>query len=201
MLAGQFANDSVNNPYNIGCLAMASKTLGFRLPEETWKKLEAEAQSKGVSMTDLARQKVMLSTDFEGPVQDLLEQYTNMLNVSRHEVIEAILTDYVAMQQAHSDVWGPGKLILEEFIFTEKGLMRGEHLFELRKAVHTKEFKREKVKMLLEEEKMIGRNRMSKEDREWLNANLHLIHVPHDKGAPKKSVSQWMSKLKRQGKD
>jgi hypothetical protein len=180
-------------------LAMASKTLGFRLPEETWKKLEAEAQSKGVSMTDLARQKVMLSTDFEGPVQALVDHYSSVLNISRHEVVEAILTDYVAMQEAHSDVWGPGKLILEEFTFTEQGVMRGQDLFELRKAVHAQEFKREKVKMLLKEEKMIGRDRMSKDDREWLNANLHLVHVPQDKTSPKKSVSQWMSKLKRQG--
>ena len=179
---------------------MASKTLGFRLPEETRKKLEAEAQSKGVSMTDLARQKVMLSTDFEGPVQALVEHYGSMLNISRHEVVEAILTDYVAMQQAHSDVWGPGKLILEEFTFTEQGLMRGQDLFELRKAVHAQEFMREKVKTLLEEERMLGRSSMSKEDREWLNANLHLIHVPHDEESPKKSASQWISKLKRQGK-
>ena len=63
---------------------MASKTLGFRLPEETWKKLEAEAQSKSVSMTDLARQKVMLSTDFEGPVQKLFDHYSTTLNISRH---------------------------------------------------------------------------------------------------------------------
>ena len=178
---------------------MASKTLGFRLPEETWKKLEAEAQGKGVSMTDLARQKVMLSTDFDGPVQKLLDHYSTMLNISRHEVTEAILTDYVAMQEAHSDVWGLGKLILEEFTFTERGLMRGQHLFELRKALHAKEFKREKVKMLLEEEGIVGRDMMSKEDREWLNANLHLIHVPHGKGLPKKSASQWISKIKRQG--
>jgi hypothetical protein len=178
---------------------MASKTLGFRLPEETWNKLEAEAESKGVSMTDLARQKVMLATDFEGPVQTLIDDYSSVLNISRHEVIEAILTDYVAMQQAHSDVWGPGKLILEEFTFTEQGVMRGQNLFELRKAVHNQEFKREKVKMLLKEEKMIGRDRMSKEDREWLNANLHLVHVPQDRTSPRKSVSQWMSKLKRQG--
>jgi hypothetical protein len=178
---------------------MASKTLGFRLPEETWKKLEKEAQSKGMSMTDLARQKVMLATDFEGPVQTLVEQYSSVLNISRHEVVEAILTDYVAMQQAHSDVWGPGKLILEEFTFTEQGVMRGQELFELRKTVHTQEFKREKVKMLLKEEKMIGRDRMSKKDREWLNANLHLVHVPQDTTSPKKSVSQWVAKLKRQG--
>ena len=178
---------------------MASKTLGFRLPEETWKKLEVEAQSKGVSMTDLARQKVMLSTDFEGPVQALVDHYSSVLNISRHEVVEAILTDYVAMQEAHSDVWGPGKLILEEFTFTEQGVMRGQDLFELRKAVHAQEFKREKVKILLKEEKMIGRDRMSKDDRECLNANLHLVHVPKDKTSPKKSVSQWMAKLKRQG--
>jgi hypothetical protein len=178
---------------------MASKTLGFRLPEETWEKLEQEAQSKGMSMTDLARQKVMLTTDFEGPVQALVDHYSSVLNISRHEVVEAILTDYVAMQQAHSDVWGPGKLILEEFTFTERGVMRGQELFDLRKAVHTQEFKREKVKMLLKEEKMIGRDRMSKKDREWLNANLHLVHVPQDTRSPKKSVSQWMSKLKRQG--
>jgi hypothetical protein len=183
----------------IRCLAMASKTLGFRLPEETWKKLEAEAQSKGMSMTDLARQKVMLATDFEGPVQALVDHYSSVLNISRHEVVEAILTDYVAMHQAHADVWGSGKLILEEFTFTEQGVMRGQLLFELRKAVHTQEFKREKVKMLLKEEKMIGRDRMSKADREWLNANLHLVHLPQDKTSPKKSVSQWMSKLKRQG--
>jgi len=180
---------------------MASKTLGFRLPQETWKKLEAEAQNKGMSMTDLARQKVMLTTDFEGPgpVQALLDHYSSVLNISRHEVVETILTDYVAMHQAHSDVWGPGKLILEEFTFTEGGVMRGQDLFELRKAVHTQEFKRQKVKMLLKEEKMIGRDRMRKEDREWLNANLHIVHVPQDKTSPKKSVSQWMSKLKRQG--
>ena len=180
---------------------MATKTLGFRLPEETWEKLEAEAQGKGVSMTDLARQKVMLSTDFEGPVQALVDHYSSVLNISRHEVVEAILTDYVAMQQAHSDVWGSGKLVLEEFTFTEKGLMRGEDLFELRKAVHTQEFMREKVKALLEEERMLGRSSMSKEDREWLNTNLHLIHVPHGKGLPKKSASQWLSKLKRQNKE
>jgi hypothetical protein len=177
---------------------MASKTLGFRLPEETWKKLEAEAQGKGVSMTDLARQKVMLSTDFEGPVQKLFDHYSTTLKISRHEVIEAILTDYVAMHQAHLDIWGPGKLILEEFVFTENGLMRGQELFEVRKAVHTREFKREKVKVLLEEEQKVGRDGMSKEDREWLNANLHLIHVPHGKGLPKKSASQWISKLRRQ---
>ncbi len=163
--------------------------------------MEAEAQSKDVSMTVLARQKVMISTDFERPVQELLDHYSTMLNISRHEVIEAILTDYVAMQEAHSDVWGPGKLILEEFTFTERGLMRGQHLFELRKALHAKEFKREKVKMLLEEEGILGRDRMSKEDREWLNANLHLVHVPHDKGSPKKSGSQWISKLGRQKKE
>jgi hypothetical protein len=178
---------------------MASKTLGFRLPEETWKKLEAEARSKGMSMTDLARQKLMLTTDFEGPVQALVDHYSSVLNISRHEVIETILTDYVAMHQAHSNVWGPDKLILEEFTFTEQGIMRGQDLFEMRKAVHIQEFKREKVKMLLKEEKMIGRDRMSKNDREWLNANLHLIHVPQDQKSPKKSVSQWMSKLKRQG--
>ena len=178
---------------------MASKTLGFRLPEETWKKLEAEAQSKGMSMTDLARQKLMLTTDFDGPVQALVDHYSSVLNISRHEVIETILTDYVAMHQAHSDVWGPDKLILEEFAFTERGVMRGQELFEMRKAVHTQEFKREKVKMLLKEEKMIGRDRMKKNDREWLNANLHLIHLPQDQKSPKKSVSQWMSKLKRQG--
>ena len=180
---------------------MATKTLGFRLPEETWKKLEAEARGKGVSMTDLARQKVMLSTDFEGPVQTLIDHYSSVLNISRHEVVETILTDYLAMQQAHSDVWGSGKLILEEFTFTEQGLMRGEDLFELRKAVHTQEFMREKVKTLLEEERMLGRSSMSKEDREWLNANLHLIHVPQDKTSPRKSVAHWMSKLKRQGKE
>ena len=180
---------------------MATKTLGFRLPEETWQKLEAEAQSKSVSMTDLARQKVMLSTDFEGPVQALLDNYSTMLNISRHEVIEAIMTDYVAMQQAHLDIWGPGKLILEEFVFTENGLMRGQELFEVRKAVHAREFKREKVKVLLEEEQTMGRDRISKEDREWLNTNLHLIHVPHGKGLPKKSASQWISKLKRQKKE
>jgi hypothetical protein len=178
---------------------MISKTLGFRLPEETWKKLEAEAQGKGMSMTDLARQKVMLATDFEGPVQALVDHYSSVLNISRHEVIEAILTDYVAMQQAHSDVWKPGRLILEEFTFTEQGIMRGQELFDLRKAVHTQEFKREKVKKLLKEEKIIGRDRMNKADREWLNANLHLLHLPQDKASPKKSVSQWMSKLKRQG--
>ncbi len=143
----------------------------------------------------------MLSTDFEGPVQKLLDHYSTMLNISRHEVIEAVLTDYVAMQEAHSDVWGPGKLILEEFTFTERGLMRGQHLFEVRKAVHAQEFKREKVKVLLEEEQMMGRDRVSKEDREWLNTNLHLIHVPHGKGLPKKSASQWISKLKRQKKE
>ena len=178
---------------------MASKTLGFRLPEETWNKLEAEARSKSMSMTDLARQKVMLTTDFEGPVQALLDHYSSVLNISRHEVVETILTDYVAMHQAHSDVWGPGKLILEEFTFTEGGVMRGQDLFEVRKAVHTQEFKREKVRMLLKEEQMIGRDRMRKEDREWLNANLHLVHVPQDKTSANKSVSQWMSKLMRQG--
>ena len=180
---------------------MASKTLGFRLPVETWKKLEAEAQSKGVSMTDLARQKVMLSTDFEGPVQKLFDHYSTTLNISRHEVVEAILTDYVAMKQEHLDIWGPGKLILEEFVFTEKGLMRGQELFEVRKAVHNREFKREKVKILLEEEQKVGRDGMIKEDREWLKANLHLIHVRHGKGLPKKAASQWIYKLKRQGKE
>jgi hypothetical protein len=159
--------------------------------------LEAEAQSKGVSMTDLARQKVMLSTDFEGPVQKLLDHYSTMLNISRHEVIEAILTDYVALQEAHSDVWGPGKLILEEFTFSERGLMRGQHLFELRKALHGQEFKREKVKMLLEEEGIVGRDRMSKEDREWLNANLHLIHVPRGKGLPRRSHSRLTAEIKK----
>jgi hypothetical protein len=105
------------------------------------------------------------------------------------------------MQQAHTEIWGTGKLILEEFVFTERGLMRGQQLFDLRKALHVQEFKREKVKILLEEEKLHGRDSLSKKDREWLNANLHLIHVPHEQGAPKKSVSQWMSKLTRQGRE
>lgn len=176
---------------------MATKTLGFRLPKETWEKLEAEAKSKSISMTDLARQKVMLSTDFDGPVQELVDHYSSMLNISRHEVVEAILTDYVAMQQAHLDVWGPGKRILEEFIFTEKGISRGEQLFDLRKAFYTQEFSREKVVVLLEEEQMVGRDGMRKEDREWLNSNLHLIHVPQSKGLPKKSRSQWTSEIKK----
>ncbi len=176
---------------------MASKTLGFRLPEETWKKLEDEAQSKGMSMTDLARQKVMLSTDFEKPVQRLIDHYSSMLNISRHEVVEAILTDYVAMQQAYLDVWGPGKRILEEFIFTEKGIMRGKQLFEARKAVYSQEFKRERVMVLLEEERMLGRNRMSKEKREWLNSHLHLIHVPHAKGLPRRSHAKLTSEIKK----
>ena len=161
---------------------MASKTLGFRLPEETWKKLEEEAQKKGISLTELARQKIMLSTDFEGSVQKLVDHYSSMLNVSKHEVIEAILTDYIARQQAHSEVLGSGGRVLEEFVFTEKGLMRGQQLFEQRKAAHAQAYKREKVKALLEEERAVGRDRMSKEDREWLNANLHLIHMPQGSG-------------------
>lgn len=176
---------------------MVSKTLGFRLPEETWKKLEGEAQGKGMSMTDLARQKVMLSTDFEGPVQALVDHYSSMLNISRHEVVEAILTDYVAMQQAHLDVWGPGKRILEEFIFTEEGVMRGQELFEVRKADYNQEFKRQRAMVLLEKERIVGRNRMSKEDREWLNSNLHLIHLRRGKGLPRRSHSQLTSEIKK----
>jgi hypothetical protein len=63
--------------------------------------------------------------------------------------------------------------------------MRGQQLFEQRKAAHAQAFKREKVKALLEEERAVGRDRMSKEDREWLNANLHLIHMPQGSGLPK----------------
>ena len=43
--------------------------------------------------------------------------------------------------------------------------------------------------MLLEEEGILGRDRMSKEDREWLNANLHLVHVPMTRDRPRNPLS------------
>ncbi len=108
-----------------------SRALAVRLPIETWNRLSAEAEQKGLTLSTLARTKLMLATEFEGPIQESIDDFSKRLGISRHEFLETIIIDFMARlsTRRNSDSLAP-KHVLPQFVYTDRGLLRGRDLFE-----------------------------------------------------------------------
>jgi hypothetical protein len=109
---------------------MSKKTVGVRIEEDEWYKLEADAKRLKRTMSDLARDRVMLGGEFSPEIQGRLDRLAKMLRTPRHEVIEVIVTDFVAKVAAEAEVFGEkaSDRWLKPFMLTPRGLMRGEVL-------------------------------------------------------------------------
>lgn len=117
-----------------------SRALAVRLPIETWNRLSAEARRKGLTLSTLARTKLMLATEFEGPIQVSIDDFSKRLGISRHEFLETIIIDFMARLSTRRD---PGSLVpqhvLPQFVYTDRGLLRGRNLFEHMRAYYGEE--------------------------------------------------------------
>jgi hypothetical protein len=115
-----------------------SRALAVRLPVETWNRLSTEARRKGLTLSTLARTKLMLATEFEGPIQESIDDFSKRLGISRHEFLETIIIDFMARfsTQRDSDSLAPQHL-LPQFVYTDRGLLRGRNLFEHMRAYYS----------------------------------------------------------------
>ena len=107
-----------------------SKALAVRLPLETWDCLNEEARRKGLTLSVLARTKLMLTSEFDGPIQECIDDFSKRLGISRHEFVEAVLIDFMALLSTGRR-GGDGRYrFLPQFVYTDRGLLRGRRLFE-----------------------------------------------------------------------
>ncbi|UCF06956.1 MAG: hypothetical protein JSV33_08045 [bacterium] len=108
-----------------------SRSLAVRIPEETWENLRREAMRKGLTTSKLVRAKIMLSTEFEGPILDCIDEYSKRLGLSRHEFVEAVVIDFMArISTTEAPAEGRSGHFLPMFAQTGRGLMKGVELFE-----------------------------------------------------------------------
>ncbi len=108
-----------------------SRALAVRLPIETWNRLSAEAGQKGLTLSTLARTKLMLATEFEGPIQESIDDFSKRLGISRHEFLETIIIDFMArLSTRRSSGSLATQHVLPQFVYTDRGLLRGRDLFE-----------------------------------------------------------------------
>ena len=116
-----------------------SKALAVRLPIETWNHLNDEARRKGMTLSNLARTKLMISSEFDGPIQACVDDFSKRLGISRHRFLEAVLVDFMARISTCRSGGEDGHIFLPQFVFTDQGLLGGKRLFEHMRAHYARE--------------------------------------------------------------
>lgn len=149
---------------------MERRPLSVRLDSTTWKNLETEATSKGLTVSELARQKLAQSVEYDPHLTEFITDITNRLHLSMTDFMECLLYDFMARVDAELEVYGGSMWSFIPFFKTPEGdILHGDELYKDLKDTHVDMYTRERKKRLLERE-AVG-EALSPESRRFLIAN------------------------------
>ena len=125
---------------------MASKIFPIRMSDDFKKKIEAQAEMRGISIAALIKERIATGIDFPPFVSTLLARFSMNLDLTVDKIIENILIDYFARSTAELTVFGAHRSLAEFSRDDKKNLMSGKELFGLLEAKYVKEFRNLKEK-------------------------------------------------------
>jgi len=140
-------------------------TIAFRVTQRIHQRLGYEAKQKGVSVSDLARDKVAGKPDLLPGTQQMTKALAEGLGIPEDVVIENIVIRYLAEKTAMEQIWGTAPAILPEFTSTPSGTLTGEELMDFLAGHFRRQFERER-ESILEAHETWGN---SPEDQAWLD--------------------------------
>lgn len=113
---------------------MNNTPFSIRLPEHIrLADVDAKAKKHGLTRAGFAVKAVELLTGFDDAFLVKIEEYANGLNIPLSLVMQNMLIKRLAQEAAEAEVWGPGKRLLDEFLFTSEGVITGQELFDMLK--------------------------------------------------------------------
>lgn len=148
-----------------------SKILTVRLPSEIRDSLEAEAKEKKVKLSDLVRQKLIYSAEFEDPLPEIIEKWAKSYKVPQHIFIECVVLDFIAKRAADRNIFEPETRDSFPFIYTpgDDVVLRGVTLINHLRERYQRE-KKEKICERLLAKEILGEE-LSPDEREYLIKN------------------------------
>jgi len=129
--------------------------IGTRLPEGITKgKLQSKAwEYDFVAYTQLIQLGIQILVDWDTPFYKMLKDYADGLHTTIGAVIENMILRTFAEREAHKQVWGPSGQLLPEFSVMGNKPLTGLELFSFLKDWFVQKEERERVNLLLREEK------------------------------------------------
>ena len=118
--------------------------LNIRISTDTKTNLEREAKFQEVTLAELVREKLSLSTTFVKPIEKFIVWWSKRIGIDRHLFVECLIVDYMAMVSARSKVSTSTKRLLPMFRYDSEGLLlRGKELFDFLKQSYINEMEGE----------------------------------------------------------
>jgi hypothetical protein len=112
--------------------------------------MESEAAQRGIRVTQVAEERLNLGIRFVPEVQSFIDRYAKGLNFTHAQLLESIVVDYMARNDARKAVWPKRERLMLEFIRTESGPYRGQQLYAFLLDRYKDEYEKEREKLFLE---------------------------------------------------
>ncbi len=123
---------------------MTDKPLSIRLPEPLKvEEIDAVAQRRGMSRAGFVISAVKFFMELDDVFLARMENYAKRLNIPLSLVMQNMLIKRLAKEAAEYEVLGPSPQLLEEFMFTNQGVITGGELFDMLKKSYLRDIENE----------------------------------------------------------
>lgn len=132
---------------------MERKTLGVRLDPTTWNNLEAEANRKGLTVSELARRKLTLSVEFDPHLNEFVSELVKRFDISMADFNECVYYDFMARVDAELEVYGGTIWTFIPFFKGPEGdISHGDDQYEYLKESYVRIYTHERINRLQQRE-------------------------------------------------
>ncbi len=132
---------------------MERKPLSTRLDVTTWNNLEAEANRKGLTISELARRKLEGSVEFDPHLNEFVTELVKRFDISMTDLNECLYYDFMARVDAELEVYG-GTIwtYLPFFKGPEGDISHGDEQYEYLKDAYVRIYTHDRLNRLQQRE-------------------------------------------------
>lgn len=117
---------------------MKTSNIPIRVHEKEKQRLESVAKRRGITLADMMRRGVMITSGFDDEFSDKLDNLCQRMNLPESVVIQNIVTRWMAEQDAEMEFNPKKDTLLTEFTFSSIGPLPSGILYKNIKAEHLK---------------------------------------------------------------
>lgn len=131
---------------------MGKVNLNVRFDEVEKARLEHEAAERGLSLSDMIREKISTTPRMHPYLEQWVKGISSSTDIPPHLVIENTLIGVIADRDAVQHVYGEHAVPLDEFIVTDKGVITGDELYRMLYEQKVRDLENQRERELLDAE-------------------------------------------------
>jgi len=120
------------------------ETVGSRIPGSLKEKVKEKAAEMDVPYSLLIEEAIKQYINFDLGFLSKIEKVCDTLKIPKHLFIQNILLSWLADREAYREVLGSEISRLDEFVFTDRGILTGELFFRDMKEAAMDRYKQQK---------------------------------------------------------